>query len=59
MAMANVLGSRRKPHITKQRKAVNDTRAAPSGSEYPLTGFGSGKVTDKGRLTKAIDWRNR
>jgi hypothetical protein len=57
MAMSNALP--RKKHITKVRKAVNERPVAPSGSEYPLGGFGGGKVVDNGRVTKAMDWKNR
>lgn len=60
MVMSNMKprGTGGKPHVTKLRKDVNSGKA-PSGSEYPLGSFGGGKVTDRGRLVKAIDWKNR
>jgi hypothetical protein len=45
--------------VRGMRKAVNERKAAPSGSEYPLDGFGGGKVVDRGVVRVGEGWRNR
>lgn len=46
---------RRRPRTIAERRKGNNARGeAPSGAEYPLTGFGGGKVTDRGKKAPGV-----